>query len=162
MGAPFLRLLVILIAAFTRLDPAMAAQLISIRGIDIVENTDTQDYVWGFDIEMHHGRILAICAVPAGWSIDVEDYGEAGMWHEGGGHLRGDVRLGHNALNQSNLNRFADFLLVDDMTPGGKQPITFEGTVTIVSYGPGDRDGPRKLKQSNFALKTADRCPAPN
>ena len=162
MGAPFLRLLVVLSIAFARLDPATAAQLVAIRGLDIVETFDTQDYVWGFDIEMHHGRILAICSVPPGWSIDVEDYGEAGMWHEGGGHIRGDARLGHNALNQSNLDLLIDFLLVDDATPNGQDPVTFEGTVTIVSFGSSDRDGPRKLKQSNFVLKRAKQCPGPH
>lgn len=139
---------------------AFGAQLVSIHDVEIEKTIGTQDYVWGIDIEMHHGRILAICRVPPGWSIEVEDYGEAGMWHEGGGHIRGDARLGHNALKPSNLDQFEDFLLVDDQTPRSHQPIIFDGTITIVSVGASDHDGPRTLTRSNFVVKSSRACPA--
>jgi len=141
---------------------ALGAQLVSLHDVEIGKIGRTQEYVWGFDIEMHHGRILAVCRVPPGWSIAVEDYGEAGMWHEGGGHIGGDARLGHNALNQSNLDRLEDIILIDDLTPNDGQPVTFEGTITVISLGADDGDGPRPLMASNFVLKPAKRCPESN
>jgi hypothetical protein len=34
------------------------------------------ELLWGFDIQLQEGRIVAVCNVPEGWTISAENYGK--------------------------------------------------------------------------------------
>src|SRR5712691_8298161 len=80
---------------------AKGAQLLSIRDVPIT----SIDYVWEINIEMHHGRILAACQVPSGWTLNIESRAETALEKEGGGHVAGKASVGHDALTTRSIDQ---------------------------------------------------------
>ncbi len=157
----FLGFYVILIGfVLAQLCPATAAQLVSIQGIDFNGDDGGSGYVWHFEVEVKHGRILALCRVLDGWDIKIHDYAEAGDYKTGGAHIEGDAEFGHNAFTQNTLDRLQNLFLIDDVTPAGHQPVSFSGSVTVNFFGD-DPTKKQKLVSKNFILTPATLCPAP-
>jgi hypothetical protein len=128
-------------------------ELVGLRNVAL----EPGELVWGFDIQLREGRILAVCRVPQGWKITSENYGEAALYKDGGGAAQGSADFGHDALSATDLSEFGGLLLVDRSAVHQTSP-SFSGLVT--TSGP---SGNRKvqLRPQDFWRRGADRCPAP-
>ncbi len=112
--------------------------------------------VWVFTLELHEGRIVAICNVPEGWTIKAENFGEAGNYKDGGGRIEASADFGHDALSEADLVQLEGFILIDRSSVHG-QRATLTGDVTL--SGPeGNRT--MQLQPPQFLRKSAGACPA--
>jgi hypothetical protein len=136
--------------------PAMSAELLSIQGLQL-EDTD---FIWGFDIKMDHGRILAICNVPAGWTLNIQNHPETAMDKEGGAQITGESSLGHDAITMASRGELTALVLVDTSFLGAYS-VSFAGTLTVISYS-GTNDGKIELRPTNFTMHAAKGCPSSN
>ena len=134
----------------------MSAELLSIQGLQL-EDTD---YIWGFDVKMDHGRILAICNVPAGWTLNIQNHSETAMDKGGGAQITGEASWGHDAIAMVGRGELTTLILVDTSFLGARS-VSFAGTLTVISYS-GRNDGKIELRPSNFALHPAKGCPMSN
>ena len=85
----------LLIGVFGCVQPGLAAELVGLQDVVL----DPGELVWGFDIHLQDGRIIAACAVPEGWKITAENYGEAAEYKDGGGQVQGGADFGYDALS---------------------------------------------------------------
>jgi hypothetical protein len=131
--------------------PAFAAELVSLHSREISRD----EHVWGFDIHLREGRIVSLCHVPEGWTISVENYGEAGDYKDGGGELKGNADFDHDTLTAKNLVPLEGIFLIDRSEVHHKRA-TLSGFLTT-----SDMNGNRKLEleAGSFARAEADRCP---
>ena len=93
---------------------------------------------WHFYIELKEGRIVALAKVPTGWEISLESFGERGLYHEGGGVIRGDAGIGHDAWTSDMLAELGPFLLFDESRVN-HLPAVLSGWVKISGVSGDDR-----------------------
>ena len=93
------------------------------------------ELLWGFDIQLQEGRIVAVCNVPEGWTISAENYGEAAAYRDGGGRAHGGADFGHDALSVTDLSQLGWLLLIDRSAVHRKS-VTLTGFIT--TSGPSD------------------------
>jgi hypothetical protein len=145
--------LLLLICVFGGVQPSPAAELVGLQNVVL----EPGEQVWGFDIHLQEGRIIAVCAVPEGWKITAENYGEAAEYKDGGGQVQGGADFGHDALSATELSELGGLLLIDRSAAHGKSASL---TGFITTSGPSDN---RKvqLQPQNFLRREAAQCPAP-
>jgi hypothetical protein len=145
--------LFLLIAALNGFYPAFAAELVGLQNVTLKSG----ELLWGFDVHLHEGRIVAVCNVPEGWTITAQNYGEAALYKDGGAKAHGGADFGHDALSGADLSQLGGLLLIERSTVHRKSA-TLTGFIT--TSGPNDN---RKVKlgSENFTRREADQCPAP-
>jgi hypothetical protein len=149
MQMPYL-LFFLLTSLLTAAPPGPPVEVVGLKNVALRPG----ERLWGFDIELAEGRIIAVCAVPDGWKITAENYGEAGLYKNGGGRVQGTADFGHDALSADDMSELDAFLLVGVSRVHGK-PATFTGTIT--TSGPGV-DRQITLGAANFVRSAASRC----
>ena len=65
--------------------PVLAQELVGLKNVAL----RTSELLWGFDIHLQEGRIVAVCNIPEGWTITAENYGEAALYKKGGAKAMG-------------------------------------------------------------------------
>ena len=146
--------LCLLIGVFYGVQPCLAAELVGLQHVVL----EPEELVWGFDISLQEGQIIAVCTVPKGWKITVENYGEAAEYKDGGGEVQGDAGFGHDALSATDLSELGGLLLIDRSAVHHKSA-TLTGFIRIS----GSSDNRKvQLQPENFLRREADQCPAPN
>ncbi|MGD0892394.1 MAG: hypothetical protein ABR923_12765 [Terracidiphilus sp.] len=133
--------------------PALAQELVGLQNVSLKPD----ELLWGFDIQLQEGRIVAVCNVPEGWTITAENYGEAADYKDGGGRAHGGADFGHDALSVADLSQLGWLLLIDRSAVHRKSA-TLTGFIT--TSGPGD-NRKVKLRPENFASREAAQCPVP-
>jgi hypothetical protein len=128
--------------------PAEAAQLLSIRGIELGPG----EFVDGLVIDTWNVRILAICRWPDGWVVEPPKV--AGSK----GRIAGGTDQDAAALDSGRLDRLHGLVLIEDANPQ-LGPVTFDGVVSIdIRRGEPDSEV-WPLQLSNYLLEPAQRCP---
>jgi hypothetical protein len=145
--------LFLLIGVFGGVQPALGAELVGLQNVVLKPG----ELVWGFDILLQEGRIIAVCTIPEGWKITVENYGEAAEYKEGGGQVQGDADFGHDALSATKLSELWGLLLIDRSAVHGKSA-KLTGLITI--SGP-SVNRKVQLRSRNFSRREAAQCPVP-
>jgi len=153
MNRLFCVLLCLLIGVFTAVEPSPAGEVIGLQNIPLKPD----ELVWAFEIHLQEGRIIAVCNVPEGWTITAENYGEAALYKDGGGEVRGEADFGHDTLSATTLSELGAFLLIDRSTIHQKSA-TLTGSITV--YAPSDTVK-LELKSQNCSRSKADGCPVP-
>ena len=87
-----------------------AAELVGFKNIALKPD----ERIWSFEIELKEGRIVALSKLPVGWEITLESFGERGDYKEGGGEIRGNAGVGHDAWSPDMLAELGPFLLLDE------------------------------------------------
>ena len=113
--------------------------------------------LWGFDIHLDEGRLIAVCNLPDGWKITAANHGESGAYKNGGGEVHGGADFGHDALAAGDLSKLGAFLLLGRSRVHDKAA-TLTGEVT--TSGPTDNRTVR-LRSQDFTRRVAEACPAP-
>jgi hypothetical protein len=138
--------------------PACPRQLLSIQGITLASN----EYVSAFEIKTWGIRVLAVCKVPRGWGISVDqDASPEGI-------LTGTGGQGVTWADASDVKRrFLHLFRADDPaeihdTPQGSIPPTFNGRIKVGVYGPDFAVVWRRLKPENYVLVEANLCSDPD
>jgi|GEM_PF-4240075 len=145
--------LALLIGIFCGVYPALGQELIGLQNVTLRPD----ELLWTFDIQMQEGRIVAVCNVPEGWTINAENYGEAALYKDGGGRVQGSADVGHDALSATNLSQLSGFLLID-RSALHKKSARLTGLVTISGVSDNRK---MKLRPENFTRRVARQCPAP-
>lgn len=133
--------------------PVLAQELVGLKNVAL----RTSELLWGFDIHLQEGRIVAVCNIPEGWTITAENYGEAALYKKGGAKAHGSADFGHDALSETDLSQLGGLLLID-RSPVHRKSATLTGFIT--TSGPSDN---RRviLRPENFVLREAAQCPLP-
>jgi hypothetical protein len=122
--------------------------LISITGIQLSKN----EFLEGIALTTRNLRILAVCHVPAGWSVSVSNpTGPIGGVEAG-------ASGGVAELGAGDLRELHAFLLA---RPSKLATVDIGGTADIEMRGDQPEAVTRQLGPLNFALAVADRCPGP-
>lgn len=122
--------------------------VISVTGIGLGKG----EFLEGFALTTKNLRLLAVCHIPAGWSLSVNSpAGPIGTIEFGAGG--GVAELGPRDLTE------LDALFLVRTRPEATASIT--GTVDIETRGDHPGTAEKKLIPSNFIMETADQCPAP-
>ena len=140
----------ILMSFFVSTAPARAADsvtLISITGIQLGKS----EFVEGVSLKTQNLRILAICHIPAGWSVSVS--GPAGTT----GAIDAGASGGVAALGQGDLGELRAFFLA---RKSEVPTAAITGTIDIEIRGDQPDTAERQLTSSNFAMVPGDQCPA--
>jgi hypothetical protein len=143
----------LLIVALNGFHPVFGAELVGLQNVTLKSG----ELLWGFDVHLQEGRIVAVCSVPEGWTITAENYGEAALYKEGGAKAHGSADFGHDALSGADLSQLGGLLLIDRSAVHRKSA-TLTGFITI--SGPSD-NRKAKLRPENFTRREAEQCPVP-
>jgi hypothetical protein len=134
---------------------ATAAQLLSIATVEL----GPKEYIAAFQIDTWGIYPLAVCHIPAGWSLT------AGTDGSPIGALSGSAGVGLAFLSGKQIPQLRDlFLIVDPVpveNPPPTVPPTFDGKVYVGTYGSDSTPSLRALKPTNIELTPAQRCPDP-
>jgi hypothetical protein len=131
-----------------------AAELIGLRGLALT----SEDHIWGFDIKLAKGRIIAACQIPTGWTVNAESYGEAGNYKDGGGEIKGSADLDHDTLTRTDISRLSGFILIGLSEVHGKFA-SLSGSIEVASVTVAAHK--ISLGPKNFLRLPAHRCPGP-
>ena len=150
--------LVILAAANA---PALAqqAQLLSFRNLAVPEN----GYVAAFQFETWRVRVLAVCRIPAGWTITAENTATpAGLLSGYGSH--GAAFVGRDQLDRlDNVVMVAvdDYRTRDEAisSTGERIPASLKGVIHVGVYGSDAGPSPVALEPDSIILRDAGACP---
>jgi hypothetical protein len=131
----------------------LAQELVGLQNVALKRS----ELLWGFDIHLQEGRIVAVCNIPEGWTITAENYGEAALYKDGGGNVHGSADFGHDALSGTDLSQPGGLLLINRSAVHRKSA-RLSGFIT--TSGPSDN---RKvtLRPESFVRREADQCPVP-
>jgi hypothetical protein len=150
--------LVILAAANA---PALAqqAQLLSFRNLAVPEN----GYVASFQFETWRVRVLAVCRIPAGWTITAENTATPA------GFLSGHGSHGAAFVGRDQLDRLDNLVMivVDEYrtrdeaisSTGERIPASFKGVIHVGVYGSDANPSPVALEPDSIMLREAGACP---
>lgn len=128
------------------------AELVGLQNLPL----QSDDLLWGFNIHLTEGRIIAVCNIPEGWKITAENYGEAALNKDGGGEVQGGADFGHDALSVRNVSQLKALLLIDRSTVHRKRA-TLSGELTVFRF---DNDNTKvPLGPHNFTRREAQQCP---
>jgi hypothetical protein len=141
------------IVAVSGFRPVIAAELVGLQSVTLKSG----ELLWGFDIHLQEGRIVAVCNVPEGWTITAQNYGEAALYKEGGAKAHGGADFGHDALSGTDLSQLGGLLLIDRSAVHRKSARL---TGFITTSGPSD-NRKVKLRPENFTHREAEQCPVP-
>ncbi|WP_297508185.1 hypothetical protein [uncultured Caulobacter sp.] len=128
--------------------PPAAAELVSLAWTPANRNQNLQ----AFDLRATGLDVLAVCHVPAGWTINVTG--------AGGGEtmLTGHATVGAGFLSIDNLSDLAGLFLV---RPRPGETIAVTGQLTTGAYGDDEGQGQVPATAALLRRETADRCPPP-
>ncbi len=137
----------VIAAAVVLPSPASAQQLMSIVGLE----TRAPELLHYFMIGTTNMTVLAVCHIPYGWGIKVDqDMGPFGELFGGAGH-------GAAGLRQENLDTLRRLFLVKDPSPDGPKR-ALVGEVGLRDFDTGEIRG-IDLQPANYLFEAADSCP---
>jgi len=108
------------------ISPGLAVERVGLTKVAM----EADERIWGFEVRLEGGRIVGVLAIPDGWKITAENYGEAAEYKEGGGEVCGNADFGHDALTAEDLPRLSGFLLIERSKVDGRSA-TLTGTITL-------------------------------
>lgn len=134
--------------------PATGAELISLRGIRLAPGS----YVWGFRVNIRGARLLAVCRVPGGWSVQASNYPESGLYKNGGGEIVGGASVGHVAFDAAHLGELSRLFLIQPDKHAGAPRL--DGSITVESFAEvGAGETSLTLTSEKFQHDPASHCP---
>lgn len=129
-----------------------AAELIGFRALTL----SSKEHIWGFDIRLAEGRIIAVCQIPTGWTVNAENFGEAGNYKNGGGEIKGSADFDHDTLTAGDLKTLGSFVLID-VSEVHHKPATLSGSVDVASTEVAAHKV--HLDAKNFSRQPSSGCP---
>lgn len=140
-------ILTILLGSSVPVPAATVIKLISIKGLELGKD----EYLWGMTLRTKNLRVLAICRIPAGWSISSSNPSGSD------GTIEGGASGGVSALNMEQLKELQTMFLIKLSNTIGWG---ISGVVDIENRGDQPDMAERTLDPENFFFESADRCPA--
>ena len=130
-----------------------AAELVGLQALGLSSN----EHIWSFDIRLAEGRIIAVCQIPTGWTVNAENYGEAGNYKNGGGEIKGSADFDHDTLTANDFSRLGGFILIGLSEVHGK-PASLSGLIDVASVTAADHK--INLGPKNFLRLPSQGCPS--
>lgn len=136
-------------------------QLLSFRNLAVPEN----GYIAAFQLETWRVRVLAVCRIPAGWTITAENAATPE------GLLSGHASHGAASLGRDQLDRLENLVMVvvdeyrarDEAisSTGARTPASFKGVIHVGVYGSDAAPVSVPVEPDSIGRRDADACPPP-
>lgn len=134
-------------------------QLLSLTNLAV----PTNGYIAAFQLETWRVRVLAVCRIPAGWTMTAENAATPD------GLLSGHASHGAASLGRDQLDRLENLVMVvvdgyrarDQVTSltGPRTPASFKGVIHVGVYGSDVIPVAVPVEPDSIGLRDADACP---